>query len=719
MAVLNIAGKSVTVDDSFLKMAPVQQNAAVDEIAKSIGIGATGSPPQTQAQAQPPQPMPQFIPGGEGIPSLSSTNPPSANVRKSDVLGTVDDYGRALANGMTFGLADRAAAGMGALTGVGGKQGDYSGNLAQQRAQTNNLPAAARTGLGLIGSAMVPIGAAGAAAKEATIGAKALIGSLTGGVLGGVQGAASSPDWTNAGQTAWDAGKGSLLGFGLGGALPVAGAGIGASYNKVADLFTGGVPGMSRAASNHLVSAVQADTPQAVQAAIDKYGPDAMLADAGPALLGKTQGAVLNSDAAKSKIVTALKQRDAGTVPRIMGDVEGALGPAEDPQTVTNAIKATRSAVDNTNFTKALGSAAPVDTTGVLAELGPAIGNSVGMENKALTNLRGMLMTEKPFPVIDRVTGKQMVSNGQPVTEMRTVPQDNPQILHKIKGELDNVIQYDAPGLGVPAGAVSRQQGALKQFRGALNDTLEQQVPGYAEANAASSALAKRGEAVEAGTHVLSSGKTTPSPERFASEFDQRQPGEQIAMAKGTRGDIARILGTKSNDLQALRGELQGEGGWNTAKLATMYGQDATDQLTGSVERNLKFRDTYNKVVENSQTAQRNAAANAMKPQPAGDMPIINPNMSITGTLATGAKKGVEAVINALRRDPTASYGDIAQVLSAQGPQRDAAFQAIKDAIAKRGQNSVMAPKVGDRAALVAAILANDQMRSRLQSQSR
>ena len=30
----------------------------------------------------------------------------------------------------------------------------------------------------------------------------------------------------------------------------------------------------------------------------------------------------------------------------------------------------------------------------------------------------------------------------------------------------------------------------------------------------------------------------------------------------------------------------------------------------GSVNRNLKFRDTYNKVVENSQTAQRQAASN-------------------------------------------------------------------------------------------------------------
>lgn len=713
MATLDQLGTALKNADAAGDVGAAKALAA--EIVRMRGTApAQSQAPVAPAQQAAPVAAPSDFVPGVGVPGLSSTNPPSANISARDVLGTADDYVRALANGATFGFADRIAAGADALTGRGG---NYADNLKAERARDENIAPAARGALGLAGSALVPLGAISAAAKGTTLGAKTLLGMGTGAGIGGVQGFASSPDWTNIPQTARDTAVGAGGGALIGGALPLAGAGIGAAYNKAADLFTGGVPGISRAGSNHIISAVQADTPQAVQATIDRLGPDAMLADAGPALLGKTQGAALNSDAARSTIVKALKQRDVGTNARIMGDVEGALGPAEDPQTVTNTIRATRSALDNQNYTKALGSAPPVDTTGVLANLGPAIGNSVGMENKALTNLRSMLMTEKPFPVIDPVTGKQMVANGVPVTEMRVVPQDNPQILHKIKGELDNVIQYDQPGLGVPAGALSRQQGALKQFRGALNDALEQQVPGYAEANAASAALAKRGEAVEAGTQMLSNGKTTPSPERFASEFSQMQPGEQIAFAKGNRGEIARLLGTKINDLQALKGALQGEGGWNSAKLATMYGQDTADNLAGSVERNLKFRDTYNKVVENSQTAQRNAAAGAMKPQPPGEMPIINPNMSVTGTLATGAKKGIEAIVNAFRRDPTASYGDIASILSLQGSQRDKAFQAIKDAIAQRDANAIMAPKVGNRAAVAAAILANDQLRNRLRKQ--
>jgi hypothetical protein len=142
--------------------------------------------------------------------------------------------------------------------------------------------------------------------------------------------------------------------------------------------------------------------------------------------------------------------------------------------------------------------------------------------------------------------------------------------------------------------------------------------------------VAKRGDAVHSGTQYLGNGKTTPSPERFAADCEPLSQGEKIAFAKGSRGEVDRILGTKANDLQALRGELQGEGGWNTAKLATVHGQPSADELVNSVGRNLKFRDTHSKVVEGSQTDLRNAARKEMKPDPSTETPLVNPNMSVT-----------------------------------------------------------------------------------------
>jgi hypothetical protein len=57
--------------------------------------------------------------------------------------------------------------------------------------------------------------------------------------------------------------------------------------------------------------------------------------------------------------------------------------------------------------------------------------------------------------------------------------------------------------------------------------------------------------------------------------------------------------------------------------------------------------------------------------------------------------------------DPTRSYGEVAKVLTAQGPERDRHLRAIADAMSRRNINSSVAAKTGDRSALAAAVLAN------------
>jgi hypothetical protein len=470
------------------------------------------------------------------------------------------------------------------------------------------------------------------------------------------------------------------------------------------------IAGMSRASAGHLIAGVEADGPAAVQARLAALGPDATMADAGPALLGKAQGAALNSDEGRSILQGTLTARNEGTNQRIMSDVNRALGPAEDPQTVTNAIRAHRSAVDTVNYPAALDNAPQVQVAPILHQIDARIAETpVGsMEHRALTNTRAMMMTTERRPLLDAAGNPQYDNLGNQRWTEVPVSQNDANVLHRVKGELDNVISYDAPGLGVPAGALQRQQGALKQVRGALNAELESQVPGYADANRASAALAQRAEAVGQGTQYLGSGKTTPSPDRFAAEFSQLSPGEQIAFAKGSRGNIERVLGTKANDLQALRGELQGEGGWNTAKIATVHGQPSADELVSTVDRNLKFRDTYNKVVENSQTAQRTAAAKAMKPDPSTETPLFNPNSTLTGMAATLGKKGVQKVLDAiLTSDPTKHYGEVARALTEQGSARDARIMSIIDAINSRGAlNAATSAPLTAKQALIAAMLA-------------
>ncbi|QQO30740.1 hypothetical protein JJC00_18830 [Bradyrhizobium diazoefficiens] len=679
--------------------------------------------------------MAQNFPAQAPSPQAPATAAPAHHDK--GWLESADDLVRAVANGMTFGLADRFAAAASSATGIGGQPmglkdlvtgagNDYASNLERERRRTDAFreehPYIA-PGLNMVGSMAVPMGAIGAAAKGGSLGIKTLRAYAAGGGIGTIAGALESRDWTDPGQVARDAVVGGLGGATIGAVIPGASRVIGKGVEAVTNAVRGRADGMSRSATNHLVDAMRADTPAAAQAELRRLGPDAMMADAGPAFLGKTQGASLNSDEGRNVIFNALEARDKGTNQRIMSDVEHALGPAEDPQTVTNNIINTRSRLDEANYGHAFQNNPQVRTAPLMINIEDAILSSPerSAERRALENLQQMLTRDQRVPRLG-ADGRQMHdTNNQPLFDTIRVNQGSAEVLHKVKQELDNVIEHELPGLGVQAGALRNKEGALKRFRFELNQAIEDQVPGYAHANEVSARLAQRAEAVKAGTQYLGEGKTTPSPARFQDEFEQRELGERIALGKGSRGDIERQLGTKANDLVALKQALQGEGGWNTAKIGIVHGDDAANELMASVDRNLKFRDTHNKVSQNSQTEIRRAAREQMKPgAESKDLPIVNPSSTITGALATLAKRYIaEPAWSALTHvDPTRSYGEIGRIVTAQGAERDRHFQAILDAMNRRDGNAAVASKLGDRGTLAAAIVANalldDQKKKRI-----
>lgn len=457
--------------------------------------------------------------------------------------------------------------------------------------------------------------------------------------------------------------------------------------------------GVNGYGANHLVKAMKADTPESVLSELDRLGPEATLADAGPAHLAKAQGASLNSDEGRSILFNFMKKRDEATNARIAGDVDHALGPYEDPFTATKEITDRRSLVDGINYPRVLEAAPPVRTGAMMAELEDAIGSSAngGMEQKALRTLKDMLQRTEKRARVDPVTGRQEFdSRGREIWDDVKVNQDRADVLHKVKTEIDNVIQYDKAGLGVPPGALGNQQFAVKKFRHQLNELLEQQVNGYERANAVSSALAKRAEAVERGTQYLGEGKTTPSPGRFQDEFEQLTAGERIALAKGSRGEVGRVLGTKVNDLQALKNELQGYGGWNTAKMKTVHGEDAVNDIVASVDRNLKFRDVNNKIQEGAQTEIRRAAREQMKPTGFDENALVRPDTNPTGLVLTALKKAAIRGANTLTGGwQNAGREGIARVMTAQGSQRDQYVRQIIDAL---GRHRAAAGAVGTAA---------------------
>ena len=136
--------------------------------------------------------------GNKAPPAAAPAEEPST----LEKIGGIANSGvRSLANGIPF--MDRIAAAGGAATGIGGKFGDYSGNLEAQRDEDKKLSEEApgvdtrfgRVSLDtaghLVGGALVPLGAAakvGSLAADVPLGIKTLYGMGTGATIGGVQG---------------------------------------------------------------------------------------------------------------------------------------------------------------------------------------------------------------------------------------------------------------------------------------------------------------------------------------------------------------------------------------------------------------------------------------------------------------------------------------------------------------------------------------------------
>ena len=311
------------------------------------------------------------------------------------------------------------------------------------------------------------------------------------------------------------------------------------------------------------------------------------------------------------------------------------------------------------------------------------------------------------------------------------------EVLERALQAVDGMIHYGPRGIGPLAGADAVSQGVVGNIRKQLSAALKTQVPGYEAAMDGLSAINQQKEAILNGTTALRGGTASINPEDFATSYGPTPQGPtvpgtlppaippgspmlrtpvQSATNVGMRDAIDTALRSNPNDFIAVKRLLQGEEGGNSQNIGTAFGPQARSALQDVVNREGTFANTNNAVVTNSETARRAAAAAAMKPEAAtGGIPYINPNMSFTGALLTPAKAMGSALLSQFRPDPTRAYGEIARVLTAQGPERDAYLKALIDSQGKRAANSAAGQAIGNRSALAAALIGgqylNDQSR--------
>lgn len=217
MPTLNIEGKRVKVDDSFLQLSPEDQAKTVDEIAAQIGVA-------------PQQPEPDMAPEGKVAKSLASElsgmtqNPARALYDQrpewQKPIIAAQDIGNIIGDDLTFGFGDKAAAAARSLF----TDKTYEEELAANRQGTQNSrnrAGSAAYGADVTAALMMPRVPAKAPANVAT-GILPTAGRFAANVgKGAAQGAGYGA--VNALGHDQDIGEGAATGAAFGAAVPVIG----------------------------------------------------------------------------------------------------------------------------------------------------------------------------------------------------------------------------------------------------------------------------------------------------------------------------------------------------------------------------------------------------------------------------------------------------------------------------------------------------------------
>jgi hypothetical protein len=427
------------------------------------------------------------------------------------------------------------------------------------------------------------------------------------------------------------------------------------------------VPGMGNAAAMKLTDDVAAaGGAQAVTQRLDELGPGAMLLDASPSFQGRAQGLAIHP-ATREQITGPLVARNQGTNARLNQTLDTTLGPAVVPSQTDAAIKATRRGL-GAEYEASFQNARAVDTQPLANALETAIVGTKGETQGVLQRVRDMLDIHGAPGTLD----------------------PDPRTLLATRQEIDGMRK------GITNDTTLR---ALETARNAVDAELRRAVPGIKAVDAQYAELSRQRDALTRGGQLFDGGKTAIRPQELGPEIaaSALPQGQMIGpsaapmrLRQGARAELDRVVGTNANDLVAVRNFVKGEGDWNQTKLAQVFGDDNARAIIGSVDRETAFRNAYEKIVQNSQTAQREAAAAGTAVRGEGDsagMQVSAATGGISGLAAAGAVKGVSKAGGLLLKDADlARNREIASaLLLEQSPQLAAVVQALGRRAATQG----------------------------------
>ena len=593
----------------------------------------------------------------DAFPRVGEVMPPAPQPAAKPGMG--ETLARGVARGLTLGLNDEAYGltqgvasmlrGEGFGTGYDRAVEEYR---ARDKAASDANPVTAVAGE-VVGSipGVVALGATRLGAQALGLTGRNLVtrsaaSAASGAGIGAVQG-------FNNGEGGGDdrlsaAGAPLATGAAIGLVAPAAGIAIGKGVNAATRALTGRTavpPGMTAAAMDALADdAAASGGTAAIRQRMADLGPDAMLLDASPSFLGRAQGLAVEP-ATRETVMAPVIARNQGANARLAADVDGALGSAPVPSRIEAGLEAGRQALGD-DYARVFRGARAVDTTHLANTLETMSVDLRGPAQRAVMQVRQML---------------NIPGNG-----MQLDP--SPSALHQVRQAIDGMMEGEQN---------SKVLNALGFARQAVDDYLRGAVPGIKEVDARFAELSRQSGGLQRGPQLIDSGRTSPRPAEVADEFaSAMQPegmligpsGTAHRMREGLRAEIDRQVGTKANDLVALRNMIKGDGDWNRDRLAIVFGRDRADQIIQSVDREVAFRQAFDDITRNSQTSMREASRQAVR-VPDGREP--QGSIADIGTVVSGAAGGPAGVAGSLALRGT----------------RLAAAQAEKAAALARNQN--------------------------------
>lgn len=405
---------------------------------------------------------------------------------------------------------------------------------------------------------------------------------------------------------------------------------------------------------------------------LDELGPDATLADASPEWLGVARGAATRPET-RSAIVDPLNERAAAANARLRADIETNMGADPIPSRIDQEIAQSQDAVGR-QYGPVMRERSAYDFTPITDALDNEISQLRGPAQRELANVRRMLNNH----------GQDLVTT-------------DPSVAFQTRQAIDGILRTETNPKVI---------GALSEARQMLDDGLRASVPGIKEVDANFAELARQRDALGMGRPILTNEASAMRPVELDQMLNDAalpqgmQVGPSAAptrMRQGTLGEIYRAVGTESNDTNALRKIVRGEGDWNREKLGMIFGEKNADNVLNAIDRESVFGDTTNRVTRGSDTAMGSRFGKFLD-----DMSTsreIPADTTMTGLGLRTARSLIRSLMDSGASTNAAQVADdVGRLSVARGPERD----AIVDALMRRGKENVIDAQ---RSAMINAIL--------------